>query len=490
MKCYLILYLYPLFFWTHQAFIDTKPAFTPGAEFHVELPDLNLPPEDGPSNPLSEHFASGEGSILPNNQMQMHSTVPALNSFPIKRDSTSTRKRKGVYADTELRMNAGLAHGKMHKSFVIDENQITLESNTLEAAQSRQIDKHPIGSLRLCESNVQKEDVVEPMTNTERLKLCNFRDWSFFKDNSVIEINRDPQRQESNFKIGKLLGFLNKLKQKKMGKRKTILEQKHLGYTLDTRKHFWIHREYAEAFFKAYRKERGTVPFPAAGVIKPCEKYAGIYKIALDIVDEKIDLEKYAVFSKDIVNHLTSKLNARLSKILQSQAKVDHRPQVTSRIEVVKRITKCAVFLNLAYLTFFKELENGKTTVQQIESFLTFIKDIWEDIEKGETSICNNNTFGETLHKLLSFESSKHKSGPSHVMGIAWNIVELWVQKAANFQPHISLDYHPQRVEIINKIIFYSNYDKFPRKIPAEAEAGAIEILNHHQGLPVGASWT
>ncbi|KAH9452548.1 hypothetical protein Pst134EB_016498 [Puccinia striiformis f. sp. tritici] len=448
MKCYLILYLYPLFFWTHQAFIDTKPAFTPGAEFHVELPDLNLPPEDGPSNPLSEHFASGEGSILPNNQMQMHSTVPALNSFPIKRDSTSTRKRKGVYADTELRMNAGLAHGKMHKSFVIDENQITLESNTLEAAQSRQIDKHPIGSLRLCESNVQKEDVVEAMTNTERLKLCNFRDWSFFKDNSVIEINRDPQRQESNFEIGKLLGFLNKLKQKKMGKRKTILEQKHLGYTLDTRKHFWIHREYAEAFFKAYRKERGTVPFPAAG------------------------------------------LNARLSKILQSQAKVDHRPQVTSRIEVVKRITKCAVFLNLAYLTFFKELENGKTTVQQIESFLTFIKDIWEDIEKGETSICNNNTFGETLHKLLSFESSKHQSGPSHVLGIAWNIVELWVQKAANFQPHISLDYHPQRLEIINKIIFYSNYDKFPRKIPAEAEAGAIEILNHHQGLPVGASWT
>ncbi|KAH9463301.1 hypothetical protein Pst134EA_015384 [Puccinia striiformis f. sp. tritici] len=422
MRCYFILHVYPLFFWTHQAFVDTKPTFTPGAEFHVVLPDLNLPPEDGPSNPLSEHFAAGEGSILPNNQMQMHSTVPALNSFPIKRDSTSTRKRKGVYADTELRMNAGLAHGIMHKSFVIDENQITLESNTLEAAQSRQINKHPIGSLRLCESNVQKEDVVEPMTNTERLKLCNFRDWSFFKDNSVIEINRDPQRQESEFKIGKLLGSLNKLKQKKMGKRKTILEQKHLGYTLDTRKHFWLHREYAEAFFKAYRKVRGTVPFPAAGVIKPHEKYAGIYKIALDIVDEKIELEKYAVFSKDIVNHLTSKLNARLSHIQQSQPRVDPRLQVTCRIDVVKKTTKCAVFLSLACLKLFKENENGKTTVQQIESFLNFIKDLWKDIEKGDHYLCNNNNFGEKLHKLLSFQHSDHQKEAAHAMAIAWNI--------------------------------------------------------------------
>ncbi|POW19336.1 hypothetical protein PSHT_04776 [Puccinia striiformis] len=431
MKCYLILYLYPLFFWTHQAFIDTKPAFTPGAEFHVELPDLNLPPEDGPSNPLSEHFASGEGSILPNNQMQMHSTVPALNSFPIKRDSTSTRKRKGVYADTELRMNAGLAHGKMHKSFVIDENQITLESNTLEAAQSRQIDKHPIGSLRLCESNVQKEDVVEAMTNTERLKLCNFRDWSFFKDNSVIEINRDPQRQENDFG--------------------TEAPRLHSGYP---------------ETFLASQRVRGTVPFPAAGVIKPCEKYAGIYKIALDIVDEKIDLEKYAVFSKDIVNHLTSKLNARLSKIQQSQAKVDHRLQVTSRIEVVKRITKCAVFLNLAYLTFFKELEMGKPQSSKLKAF-NFHQGYLGDIEKGETLYATIILLERHCINCFPLKAPNIKAA-HHMLGIAWNIVELWVQKAANFQPHISLDYHPQMVEIINKIIFYSNYDKFPRKIPAK----------------------
>ncbi|KAI7949720.1 hypothetical protein MJO28_008541 [Puccinia striiformis f. sp. tritici] len=528
-------YLCLLFFWTHQAPIDAKPTFTPEAKFHVELPDLNVVPEDEPSTPLSGHLplnqiwdASGEGVTLPidqagmtlmrkgvdtdvelrtkiglvhgkmhktsvinenqiapedstNDQTEMHLTNSRLiKSFPIKHGSTSTRKRKGIYADTELRTKAGLVHGTMHKTFVI-------EGNTLKAVRSRQMNKPPIESLRLYASSDQKEDAVGTIKNTETQKI---RDWSFVKDNSVMEINRDPKGQESKFKIEKLLSFLNELKQRRTVKSKISLEQQTLGYAMDPLKIFWIQREYAEAFLKAYRRERLRFPFPPAEIMTPHEKHAGIYKIILDIVDEKIDLEKFAVFSQDIVDHLTLKLNARLSKIQQSQARVDHRLQVTSRIEVVKRITKCAVFLNLAYLTFFKELGNGKTTVQQIESFLTFIKDIWENIEKGETSICNNKNFGETLHKLLSFESSKHKSGPLRVMGIAWNIVELWVQKAANFQPHISLDYHPQMVEIINKIIFYSNYDKFPRKIPAKAEAGAIEILNHHQGFPFGASWT
>ncbi|KAH9452546.1 hypothetical protein Pst134EB_016496 [Puccinia striiformis f. sp. tritici] len=316
----------------------------------------------------------------------MHSTFPTLESFPTKHDTPSALKRKSVYADTELGTNAGLVHGKIHKPFVNNENQIALEDNTLKAAQSRQMNKQPIESSRLYGSSDQQEDVVGPMKNTETQKLCNFRDWGFVKDNSVIEINNNPQRQEN----------------------------------------------------------------------------------------EKIDLEKYTVFSKDIVNHLTLKLNARLSRIQQSQAKVGPRHQVTTRIELVKKFTKCAVFLNLAYLKFFKENGNGQTTVQQIGSFLNFMKNLWQKIEKGEGYLCDNNDFEEKLHKLLSFESSKHRSCPSSAMGIAWNIVELWVQKAANFEPHISLDYHPQMVEIINKIILYSNYDIFPSKIPTKDEVEVI----------------
>ncbi|KNE98175.1 hypothetical protein PSTG_08442 [Puccinia striiformis f. sp. tritici PST-78] len=528
MKCCFICYLCPLFVWTHQAFVDAKPSFTPGVKIHVELPDLNLPPEDEPLTALSGNLlpptstwdASGEGSNLPNDQAEMtmkrkvdadvelktmtglvhgkthetsvknenqiapedsasdqtemHSTKPTPKSFPIKHDSTNTRKRKGIYADTELRTNVGLVHGKMHKPSVNNGNQITLEGNTLKASQSRQMNIQPIESLKLYASSDHKEDVVGPITNTEMQKLCNFRDWSFVKNNSVKKINSDPQRQESKFKIEKLLSFLNELKTRRMVKRKMKLEQKNLGYTPDTRKDFWVRTEYAEAFFKAYGKERQRFAFPPAEIITPHERRLGIHNIILNIVDEKIVLEKYTVFSKDIVNHLTLRLDARLLGFLQSQATLETRLQVTTRIDIVQKITKSAVFLNLAYLKFFKENENGKTTVQQIESFLNFMKDLWEDIEKGENSTCNNNNFGDKLHKLLSFETSEHQSSPSSAMGIAWNIVELWVQKAANFQPHISLDYHPQMVEIINKIILYSNYDLFLSKIPAKDEIGAI----------------
>ncbi|POW19315.1 hypothetical protein PSHT_04778 [Puccinia striiformis] len=476
MRCYFIRYLYPLFFLNHRAFTDTKPVFTPGDKFRVALPDLNTSPvvEDEPSNPVSRHFALGEGLILPNDQTEMHSTFPTLESFPTKHDTPSALKRKSVYADTELGTNAGLVHGKIHKPFVNNENQIALEDNTLKAAQSRQMNKQPIESSRLYGSSDQQEDVVGPMKNTETQKLCNFRDWGFVKDNSVIEINNNPQRQESKFKIEKLLDFLNRLKQSKMGKHKTILEQENLSCTLDTQKYFWVEGTYAEAFFRAYRKERRRFAFPDTEIITPHERNLAIYNIILDIVDEKIDLEKYTVFSKDIVNHLTLKLNARLSRIQQSQAKVGPRHQVTTRIELVKKFTKCAVFLNLAYLKFFKENGNGQTTVQQIGSFLNFMKNLWQKIEKGEGYLCDNNDFEEKLHKLLSFESSKHRSCPSSAMGIAWNIVELWVQKAANFEPHISLDYHPQMVEIINKIILYSNYDIFPSKIPTKDEVEVI----------------
>ncbi|POW00372.1 hypothetical protein PSTT_13189, partial [Puccinia striiformis] len=457
MKCYLILYLYPLFFWTRQAFIDTKPTFTPGAEFHGVLPDLNLPPEDEPSNPLSEHFASGEGSILPNDQMHMHSTVPALNSFQIKHGSDSTLKRKGVHPDTELRTKVGLVDGKMQKPLVDNENQINLNGNTSKASQSRQMEEPPIERLRLHASSGQKEDLVGPITNTETKKLCNFSDWSFVKDNSAIEIQNDPQRQGTKSEIEKLLTFLNKLKQRKMGKLKAKLEQENLGYTLDTQKHFWIRGDYAEAFFKAYRKERKTFPFPR---ITCHEKRSGIYNTILDIVDEKIDLEKYTVFSKDIVKHLTSELDTRLSIIQPSPPTAGPRLQVTTRIDIVKKITKCAVFLNLAYLNLFKANENGKNTVQQIESFLNFIQDLWKNVEKGDPYLCSDNNFGEKLHKLLTFQSSDHQKAASKAMAIAWDMVQLWVHQSANFKPHIPLEYRPEMVEIINKIVFYSNYAK------------------------------
>ncbi|KAH9463296.1 hypothetical protein Pst134EA_015379 [Puccinia striiformis f. sp. tritici] len=463
MRCSSIQYLCPLVIWTHRAFIDTKPTFTPGSKFRVELPDLNVIPEDEPfttlpvnSPPTATWDASGEGLTSANDQAEM------------------TLKRKGVDADVELRTKTGLLHGKMHKPFVNNENQMRLRGKSLQAAQPSLMNKQTIGSTRSYSPSDHEEEAGGLMTNTETQELCNFRDWSFVKDNSVMEMESDSQRQESQFKIGNLLSFLNKLKQSKRLGKKTKLEQEKLGYTVDTQKDFWIKREYAVPFFKAYRRKRLEFRYPPVERISVRERISGIYKTILDIVDQKIDLEKYTVFSEGIINQLTLKLQARLTKIQQSQLTVRTRYQVMARIDIVKKITKCAVFLNLAYLTFFKEHENGKTTVQEIQIFLTFIRDLWEGIEKGENNIHNNNNFEEKLHKVLSFGSSEYRTAPDSSMGVAWHIVDLWVHKSATSKPHISLEYHLDMAEIINKIIFYSNYDLISDKI---TKMGGIEDI-------------
>jgi hypothetical protein len=181
----------------------------------------------------------------------------------------------------------------------------------------------------------------------------------------------------------------------------------------------------------------------------------------LKLSDEKIGFDGYSVFSQEILLNMASRIEESLPATTNKASELK-RP-ISGRIEVIEKLTKCTTFLNLIYLSFLKEHENGQLTKGYIEDFLDFLKTLWQDIESGKNEqLISKNPFAQTLHDMLKFKTSWGPINTPHIsLRIAWDIVQYWAKKHNRFFP----DCTSNLSEIVNKIIFFSNYETICQKI-------------------------
>ncbi|KAA1125220.1 hypothetical protein PGTUg99_008248 [Puccinia graminis f. sp. tritici] len=446
--------------------------------------DLNqLPPDEPPLSPQScsltpdEHplsfqlfsspptpplDASAEEAMTQGYQIGMHSASPAPKSFLVNQyRPTGARKHNSVDTNVGPRTKSDLIDSKekrkkaplkYHQHNWPAENQSASAGETANNAHRfGQIEKQPLKKTKSSPTDDDTE-AFQLEESDKKIVLFNLKDWSFVVHTSNMEIDKDGQTSANEFMPSKLFRFLNQLKTEIEGehgaRREASADDQNHGQM-----YFWISREFATSFLSVYRSKRNEIGYPTS--ITPSERGSQIYLTVLKLVDEKLKLEEYPVFSQAIVGWIRSRLAHNLATI-PDKTHVRNKP-LTARIVVIERLTKCTTFLNLIYLSLLGEHENEELTKGYIVDFLDFLRKLWREIESGRSNdrLFHETTFARKLHDMLHFRKSWGPTNSStNAMGISWDILQYWATQKPIFFPEC-----PNNLsELVNKIIVYSNY--------------------------------
>ncbi|KAI9604033.1 hypothetical protein H4Q26_003643 [Puccinia striiformis f. sp. tritici PST-130] len=211
---------------------------------------------------------------------------------------------------------------------------------------------------------------------------------------------------------------------------------------------------------KRFRQSKHDYAFPKN--VAKSRRIKALYQITLGLSNKRIGIERYSVYSNEIVNPWTSKLEVNL--------KAAKKERLERSIEVIKDVTKITPFLVVTYLLLFKEHRQHKLTADFIEELLTFIKDLWINIEKGSPEFLEENPWAKRLRNMLIMEIDPQENDNHNFIyeldiayEISWNLTRYWIEINGKSLKHgfgKKKDLHKDLAELINKIIFYSNYQR------------------------------
>ncbi|EFP89305.2 uncharacterized protein PGTG_15484 [Puccinia graminis f. sp. tritici CRL 75-36-700-3] len=474
--------LYLIFLLTGQAFILTMLISTHGEETNFKTVDLNqLPPDEPPTSPFcsltpDEHPLSFQLRSLPptppldasvedaliQRYLGLHSASSAPKSFLTNHRPTGPYKRKSLDTNVEQpKSNLIDSEQKRKKSLLRyqqtwpAENESASSGDTADAIRLRQLEKQPIESFKNAPTD-QYEKGLQLEESERKIVLFNVKYWSFLIHKSNTEIAKDQQNTSEQFVPESLFEFLNELKTeiivKKGGKRPA-------NPPGNPDKHLWISKEHATDFLKTYRGRRDMMPYPLT--FTSPERCLQTYNMILMLADEKLRLEDYPVFSEGIVAWINLKLTRKLANIPGKVTK--RKKQITARVGIVEKLTKCITFFNIIYLSLLNEHQNGQLTRGYVDDFLSFLRTLWHNIERGEEDqLFRETTFAWKLHDMLNFGKYWGPTKSStNAMGIAWDVLQYWANQKGIFFPK-----SPNNLsELVNKIIVYSNYRTINDKI-------------------------
>ncbi|KAI7934948.1 hypothetical protein MJO29_016211 [Puccinia striiformis f. sp. tritici] len=179
--------------------------------------------------------------------------------------------------------------------------------------------------------------------------------------------------------------------------------------------------------------------------------------IAQYLSDEKLALDEYPTFSKDIMGQLKSSLESRKEKL-------KHTSLLPARsiefiLQGVSSLTKIATFLIIFRLSLFKEHIGPVLQKEVVKNILVSIKEFWRKIETQETAGMPDVPWAKKMNRVFFLDLPKtgQKSKRSNYIrySTAWKIVEYWENEHGKFRvkgkPSEKLN------EICNTIILYSN---------------------------------
>ncbi|KNZ44793.1 hypothetical protein VP01_8811g1, partial [Puccinia sorghi] len=181
------------------------------------------------------------------------------------------------------------------------------------------------------------------------------------------------------------------------------------------------------------------------------------------ISDKRINLEGYPIFSKEIIDNMSSQIESNSQKSKEQVA----LKKSSIRLQFVKYVTKVTQLLIVIYTSLFKGNENEVLTVKQVESTLEFLKNLWLEIEAGNTELIEMD-WALKLHKILTYQIDDFSiyflvSDKLAMYRICWKFLHHWVKKTRKCPiSHVAQDIDDKiTLEVINKMIFFSNHQNF-----------------------------
>ncbi|EFP85939.1 uncharacterized protein PGTG_11695 [Puccinia graminis f. sp. tritici CRL 75-36-700-3] len=192
-----------------------------------------------------------------------------------------------------------------------------------------------------------------------------------------------------------------------------------------------------------------------------------LWKIAMSVSNSKIAVDRYDVFSLEIIGSL----RAGLTHLGETAADLEY-PISPSRINAitgyVENLTKVATFFIIAYLSLFKKHPTERLSTQLVEEILIFLKKFWEDTQNSKSELRKNHEWSTLNAIVLKSEeidrnpkSYKHWLNGNACYQMAWKMAMYWVKENGKWFG-VGLEdedlYENSIFDLLNKIIIYANY--------------------------------
>ncbi|KNZ50946.1 hypothetical protein VP01_4161g1 [Puccinia sorghi] len=206
---------------------------------------------------------------------------------------------------------------------------------------------------------------------------------------------------------------------------------------------YWIPRNLIEKFHDRNRQVRIAIPYPAQ--VSYHIKQSGIRDIMLKIAEDKLQ-----------INSCWRSLGGIKTQLQQC---IDTAKGPTDYF--IRKITKLSVTMSVLYLTLFGENEGPTLSPKHISSTLDFMQDAM--IFLSETPVPAEFPGSKLAQKWRKIWNNRAAgiSNASKEMKLAWDMAEYWLVMTRGLSDttltRASVNLH----EIINKIIFFSNYKYF-----------------------------
>ncbi|PLW16398.1 hypothetical protein PCANC_17087 [Puccinia coronata f. sp. avenae] len=284
------------------------------------------------------------------------------------------------------------------------------------------------------DANIMKDGTKKPF---------HYYDWSFLRQNQ--------QNEESGKRQKQLLQFFKECKR---------------GGDKDEKSFFFIKRNHAVQFLKAYKKKLRNSGFTLPPHITPEQRNFHHYNILRKISDDKINLGSYPLFSEEIVQAMMR----RVRRSYQPAGKPPMR-DAANRIwqirSLITNVTKVTHLLMISVLSLFKEHKEGELTLTEdaIKEKLKFIQGLWVRLEEGKFQN-KGDGWEKIVYNLLNAQTETRMMVKREKYTLCWNFVNTWLEENNMQLKKISREpTHSNTVtEIINKLILFSNFEIVSKK--------------------------
>ncbi|KAA1070443.1 hypothetical protein PGT21_012369 [Puccinia graminis f. sp. tritici] len=391
------------------------------------------------------------GSLTQGLQIISHSHSPTSSHKHKNENKNSEHGRNNLFCG--IRGDKKLAEFSKKKQGGTEKNEMNREEKmSPEYSQSHEIHAAPVENSKFpLKNNVHVVNVNEEIF--ELLDVCN---WNYVKVDPEQEIENPKKKDAEEFEpVQKMFKHLNGFR-----------SGENLSHV------FWIPRDEEITFFQNYCRSKDTLHYPDE--ISLPQRYFGIIKMLLRISDEKLELDQYFGFFKELKNQLNSKLSSKNKDIIFSRK---YEFQVSKRMEYMRKTSKVTTTLSILYLSLFQEHLGGSLKNKNILDFSNFLQEFWKEIIKGDgQAFLNKNQFEKDLHEFLIFTEngnvkySKARNN-SHLLTISWRILGSWIERTercSSLNLKEDLVYRRFLISIVNKIVFWSNLKSIHQSIKDE----------------------
>ncbi|KAH9455049.1 hypothetical protein MJO28_012595 [Puccinia striiformis f. sp. tritici] len=259
--------------------------------------------------------------------------------------------------------------------------------------------------------------------------------------------------------------------------------------------HFWIERKDAAARLNLYPNVKLQCRFPLdlpSSSIDVEVGQAAMFDIVLSLSEKRLALDTYRAFSVDIVERLEKILEAKRQRINVSKAELQRtrtsgskrkdRARFTSENKIltimkyVKESTKIATFLVITHLSLFREHEYDVLMPEAVRDILKCFEKMWIDIERWDPDLISQHPWVRRNSALLSLENPTRlhvdfRYKPHDVYPMAANFLKYWAEIQGKTVPsYYNRTHHRTVVDLINRMIYFSNYEIVSNRIASEKE--------------------